>query len=282
MNIIPDDEFRISITTDCNMKCVYCHNEGNETKNSLSLESLEEIIKSSKLFGLKKVRLTGGEPLLRADIYEICDLLVNKYGLEVSINTNGVCFEVLLKLIKAHLISGVVLGIDRVGDKISKNSTVGLQADEILGNILKLKKYPIKLSISMVYSNKKDVIDMLKWCMLNDIRLKVLQQVIIGDDPVMDNDYDDMSNEIINEFNLDMVFNKYGEKCGSIADRIIVCFYHSLCAKNSCEICKYIHLRISADNKMFYCLQGRYGKFDLHKYTVGECLAKLGYIKLED
>lgn len=55
---IPRNQYRMSIISSCNMKCVYCHNEGNNAISMLKIEDIEKIIKDSEGFGLKAIRLT--------------------------------------------------------------------------------------------------------------------------------------------------------------------------------------------------------------------------------
>ena len=55
---IPRNQYRMSIISSCNMKCSYCHNEGNTSTNMLNLEQIEKIIQDSIPFGLKEIRLT--------------------------------------------------------------------------------------------------------------------------------------------------------------------------------------------------------------------------------
>lgn len=55
---IPRNQYRMSIISSCNMRCVYCHNEGNNSVSMLKIEDIEKIIKDSKGFGLKAIRLT--------------------------------------------------------------------------------------------------------------------------------------------------------------------------------------------------------------------------------
>lgn len=55
---IPRNQYRISIISSCNMKCVYCHNEGNDCISMLKIEDIEKIIKESEDLGLKEIRLT--------------------------------------------------------------------------------------------------------------------------------------------------------------------------------------------------------------------------------
>ena len=71
---IPAGDLRISITNACNMKCIYCHNEGqqNERVNFLTVDEIKFIVINAQKYGLMKVRLTGGDPLIHPQIHEIC------------------------------------------------------------------------------------------------------------------------------------------------------------------------------------------------------------------
>ena len=74
------NELRISITAACNMKCVYCHNEGNTKMAMLTKEQIREIVEASKDFELKKIRITGGEPLVSPYVEEICQFFADAPG----------------------------------------------------------------------------------------------------------------------------------------------------------------------------------------------------------
>ena len=70
---IPSGDLRISVTNGCNMRCTYCHNEGQtETEvKYLSVNEVKTIVCNAMKFGLHKVRITGGEPLIHPNIEEI-------------------------------------------------------------------------------------------------------------------------------------------------------------------------------------------------------------------
>ena len=55
---IPRNQYRMSIISSCNMKCTYCHNEGNSAISMLKIEDIEKIIKDSLDYGLEAIRLT--------------------------------------------------------------------------------------------------------------------------------------------------------------------------------------------------------------------------------
>ena len=66
------DSLRISITQRCNLDCAYCHKEGQlSSDKELSLEEIRKVVDAAKEVGINKIKITGGEPLLREDIIEI-------------------------------------------------------------------------------------------------------------------------------------------------------------------------------------------------------------------
>ena len=67
---------RISITQRCNLKCTYCHREGevqraNETAEKMSLGEIVRIVKTAVDLGIARIKLTGGEPLMRKDVCDV-------------------------------------------------------------------------------------------------------------------------------------------------------------------------------------------------------------------
>ncbi len=92
------DNIRIAVTAECNYRCIFCHIEGEPLNGPakpgtlsplLRPEHYEIIAEASRLLGIKKIKLTGGEPLLRADIVEIVYSLAAYSNAEISMTTNG-------------------------------------------------------------------------------------------------------------------------------------------------------------------------------------------------
>ncbi|MEW5936804.1 MAG: GTP 3',8-cyclase MoaA [Candidatus Thermoplasmatota archaeon] len=80
---------RISLTANCNLRCLYCHNEGLPPSTAeMSPEEIGKIAEIAASLGIKEIKLTGGEPLLRGDIAEILRLCA-KWMDEISMTTNG-------------------------------------------------------------------------------------------------------------------------------------------------------------------------------------------------
>jgi cyclic pyranopterin phosphate synthase len=81
---------RISITQRCNLNCKYCHHEGEEkSSKEMKCEEIIRIIKIAKKLDIKRVKFTGGEPLIREDIGEIIKKTIDMGLEDVAITTNG-------------------------------------------------------------------------------------------------------------------------------------------------------------------------------------------------
>ena len=255
--MIPRDEYRISITPYCNMKCVYCHNEGNFSKEVLDKQDIEKLIKNSQDLNLKSVRLTGGEPLIHPQIREICEMLSKKYALKVGINTNCIEINKLLTIINDGNIDRVVVGIDYFNNKVSKNSPVGESSQKILNNILQLKRKGCDISIASVYfgddENKLKLID---WAIKNGIRIKIIEQVLQIKDEQITNEYNKFKNKVIKKYGEKVYVDEFNELNICISNKKMITFFHSHCAANECDICKKIHIRIAADGSINQCLYG--------------------------
>ena len=84
----PVSNLRISLTPRCNLRCMYCHAEGEESPSSeMSAGQIAEVIRVAGKFDIRSVKFTGGEPLLRKDLAEILQSIPN--GMESSMTTNG-------------------------------------------------------------------------------------------------------------------------------------------------------------------------------------------------
>ena len=87
------DHLRISVTRSCNFSCIYCHKEGEDyvhENRELNPVDIEKIVKVAARLGFRKIKITGGEPLVRKDIVEIVERISRIDGIEdLSITTNG-------------------------------------------------------------------------------------------------------------------------------------------------------------------------------------------------
>jgi cyclic pyranopterin phosphate synthase len=141
----PLRDLRISVTDRCNLRCRYCmprdvYGPGHEFLSRTELLSFEEIMRLTRVLaaqGVEKVRLTGGEPLLRRGLDELVEMLAGVDGIkEVALTTNG-----LLLAGKAHALADA--GLDRVtvsldaleDDALRAMSDTAISAPRILAGI---------------------------------------------------------------------------------------------------------------------------------------------------
>jgi len=89
----PVNNLRISLTQKCNFNCFFCHREGEQgARRELSAGEIERLVEVASSLGMRKVKLTGGEPLLREDIADIVSRIASHVE-EVSMTTNGAFLE---------------------------------------------------------------------------------------------------------------------------------------------------------------------------------------------
>lgn len=110
------DYLRISITDRCNLRCMYCMPEGIETvpmKDILTLEEIAEVAQCASKLGISKIKITGGEPLIRRNVCHLIRLLKDIQGIEqVTLTTNGLLLDELLDDLKSAGIDSINISLD--------------------------------------------------------------------------------------------------------------------------------------------------------------------------
>ena len=119
-------DLRISVTDRCNFRCVYCMPRAVFDDNysflpRRELLSFEEILRIARLFvdrGVKKIRITGGEPLLRKNIERLIEMLARLDGVEVTLTTNGVLLPKMARTLKDAGLQRVTVSLDALDDAL--------------------------------------------------------------------------------------------------------------------------------------------------------------------
>lgn len=131
---------RLSITDHCNLKCQYCLPEKNtnfyNNCDLLNSYEIEKIVKAFALIGIKKVRITGGEPLVRKDFKEILEKIHHIEGIEtIAITTNG--FQLLenLDVFKENGLNRINISLDSLDPKKYNEITRGGDFEKIFDTI---------------------------------------------------------------------------------------------------------------------------------------------------
>lgn len=122
------DYLRVSVTDRCNLRCIYCHPLDGcdfvERKEILRLEEIYRIVQLLVECGIRKVRLTGGEPLVRKNIVYLVEKLAGIEGIEeLALTTNGVLLESLAAELKDAGLHQVNISMDSTDSEIYKQIT---------------------------------------------------------------------------------------------------------------------------------------------------------------
>lgn len=114
---------RIAVTQRCNQNCIYCHNEGQErTSKEMTLGQIRRILRAAAAIGAKKVKITGGEPLVRNDIVDIVASCTEIFE-EVSLTTNGVGLDKLARPLREAGLARMNISVDTLNPETYERLT---------------------------------------------------------------------------------------------------------------------------------------------------------------
>ncbi|NLY20467.1 MAG: GTP 3',8-cyclase MoaA [Tissierellia bacterium] len=180
---------RISVTDLCNYRCQYCMPEDGVDKKChseiLSYEKIEEIVKVASEFGINKIRLTGGEPLIRKGIVGLCQKLseIEKID-EICITTNGTLLKSMAKDLKEAGVDRLNISIDTLNsEKYREMTRNGKLEDVIEGIELALELgFKIKLNIVLIGGfNDMEIPELVKLTRDNDVQVRFIELMQIGE-----------------------------------------------------------------------------------------------------
>lgn len=178
------DYLRISVTDRCNLRCIYCMPpEGVETIPQQELLTFEEIIGLAKIFanlGVRKIRLTGGEPLIRKGIVGLIGSLVNIEGIEeVSLTTNGILLSMYARELKKAGINRINISLDSLKEDKFGKITGSNCFCRVLEGIEKAKEAgfsPLKLNMVVMKGiNDEEIVDFLEFALSQGLILRFIE-----------------------------------------------------------------------------------------------------------
>lgn len=159
---------RISLTDHCNLRCIYCMPEDQTFRPNADLLQDDEILTLTRLFaslGFDKIRLTGGEPTVRANIVEIVRGIASTPGIRsLSMTTNGILLSRLAQPLKEAGLQRVNISIDTLDNDKFRRLTRWGKLEDVWKGILSAEQAgltPVKLNAVVVKGyNEEDVIDL--------------------------------------------------------------------------------------------------------------------------
>ena len=184
---------RISITQRCNNRCAFCHKEGEvELANrSAELMSVEEIVRIAKVaigLGIARVKLTGGEPLMRKDLPEILAGIALVPGLrDLSLTTNGLLLGGgMAQKLRGYGLRRVNVSLPSLNPETYFKLTGGKLGDALVGvkAAIEADFRPVKLNMVVLKDvNVDDVPELIEYAGKNNVILQLIEldPVNVGD-----------------------------------------------------------------------------------------------------
>lgn len=175
---------RISVTDRCNLRCIYCMpKEGIKWKERKEILTFEEIFRTSKLFvsmGIKKIRITGGEPMLRSNIESLIADLASLKGLEtLAMTTNAFKLKEKALTLKMCGLNKLNISLDTLRKDRFKAITNRDNLDDVLAGInsaLIAGFTPLKLNmVVMAKVNNDEIIDFIRFIKDKPINIRFIE-----------------------------------------------------------------------------------------------------------
>lgn len=258
------DYARISLTDKCNLRCVYCMPEdkvyeNNLINDTLSFNDYKFIINGLSQVGIKKIKFTGGEPLLYPHLIELIKYAHYECNIDdISITTNGIGLNEIAYELKRSGLKSVNISLDSLKSYKYKSITRGGNLTDVLKSINRCLELGIKVKINCVVIkrfNDDEVYDFIEMANYYPIDVRFIELMPLGEGEYFyENGYFNISN-FIND--IDKLYKIEDEK-GSTAR-----LYQAKYAKGrigiitpiSCQFCNTCNrIRITSDGKIKLCL----------------------------
>lgn len=189
----PFRDLRISVTDQCNFRCIYCMPKGTfgpdysflKITEQLTFDEIERITRVFVLHGCRKIRLTGGEPLLRKDLPVLIRRLKQIPGLEISMTTNGSLLAQHAQALRDAGLDRVTISLDALDGKIFQTlNGVNYPLERVLESIevaREARLIPIKINMVVKKGvNESEIIPMAHYFRNSDTILRYIEYMDVG------------------------------------------------------------------------------------------------------
>ena len=196
---------RIAITGRCNLRCSYCHGEGeerpdNNTGKEMRADEISHIVNVAVGLGISRVKLTGGEPLLRSDVNDIVTGISSISGLtDISMTTNGTLLAPLAERLHESGLQRVNISLPTLDRKTYHDLTGGRVEDVLRGvkAAVDVGFSPVKLNMLILKgTNERNVPEMIEFAIQTGTVLQLIELEPIN----MTNEYYAEKHETLDEY----------------------------------------------------------------------------------
>lgn len=255
------DYLRISVTDRCNLRCLYCMPDGIkqiEKEKIISDEDIIKVVEESVKVGIKKVRITGGEPLVRKGIYELISKINSVEGInEIVLTTNGLNLIGNVEKIKKAGISRVNLSLDTLNrNKLKNISNTSLEFD-YKTLILELHKYnvvPIKINCVLLKGiNDDEIMDFYNFSLDHNVEVRFIELMPFESESFQYKDYYVSKDELLTKYtDLQLHSKSKNVEYYKTPDNVKTIGFINAVSSKFCEDCN--RLRLTSDGYIKPCL----------------------------
>ncbi|MED5429724.1 MAG: GTP 3',8-cyclase MoaA [Chloroflexota bacterium] len=190
----PLRDLRVSVTDRCNFRCPYCmpaeiYGERYEflpRNDLLTFEEITRIVKLSTQLGVKKVRLTGGEPLVRQDVVELVSMIANLDGIEdFAMTTNAYLLSGMAESLKKAGLQRITVSLDSIDDEVFKKMNGrGFGTAKVIDGIAAAKEGGLdRIKMNAVVQkgiNDNTLVELASWCRDNGYTPRFIEYMDVG------------------------------------------------------------------------------------------------------
>jgi len=177
------DYIRVSVTSRCNFRCLYCMPntpfEWEPKENILSYEEMFEFLRLAIDEGVKKIRITGGEPLLRKDLDRFIKMLYDyKPSLDLALTTNGYYLSEYAKKLKEAGLKRVNISLDSLKPEVANKIAQKDVLDKVLKGIDSAIEAGLKVKLNTVVMkgiNDNEIIDLFEYAKNKNVTIRFIE-----------------------------------------------------------------------------------------------------------
>lgn len=289
----PLRDLRISVTDRCNFRCRYCmpaeiFGPGYQflpRKEVLSFEEILQVVRATVPLGGRKIRLTGGEPLLRRGLPDFIAMLSSVTGVEdIALTTNGVLLTHKAEALALAGLNRVTVSLDALDPEVfAQMNGVGAKVDRVLAGIRAAQSFGLPVKVNAVIQrgvNEDQILPLARWGREQGVTVRFIEYMDVGEtngwgevDVVSAAEIMSMINrampvEAVDDIEIGAVATRYRYRGSRLEVGVI-----SSVTKPFCGDCQ--RIRLSADGKLFTCL------FAAHGHDIKSLLRRGGDLQSE-
>jgi cyclic pyranopterin phosphate synthase len=266
---------RLSVTDRCDLRCSYCLPKGfrdfEEPEHWLTFDEIERVMQAFTELGVRRIRLTGGEPLSRGKLPELAARLARLPGLEdLSLSTNATRLKKLAPALKQAGVTRLNVSLDSLRPERFATITGGGALDSVLDGLLAAKAAgfaPIKINtVLMKGVNDDEVGDLVRFCIEHGFTLRFIETMPVGDTGRAASghylDLQDVKRALAQEFELIPTVMSGGgpARYMQVAGTDLKIGFITPISQHFCDTCN--RVRVTVDGVLYTCL-GQEDKTDL-------------------